>query len=214
MKFSEIGSYMEYKFNALSKVSGMERNCLFSNILLTLTAIVFLTSCASTTSIPSTYSSSETASYINHGNGTVTHKQSGLMWKKCSEGKAGNNCQGVTKSYTWDEAVENFKQHSFSGYSDWRLPTAEEVQTLVICTNGVSIDKAWRTSCMLNGMSNFIKPTIDIESFPNTSSSYFWTSSEVERDKSHAWIISFYSGSGSWGKKNGKNAVRLVREVK
>jgi hypothetical protein len=30
--------------------------------------------------------------YTNHGNGTVTDNQTNLMWKKCTQGRSGNDC--------------------------------------------------------------------------------------------------------------------------
>ncbi|MBU0653662.1 MAG: DUF1566 domain-containing protein [Gammaproteobacteria bacterium] len=59
---------------------------------------------------------------LNYKNGIVTDKKKKLRWKQDSE-------EG---RYTWDEAMAKFgKNINFSGYDDWRIPTIEELETLV-----------------------------------------------------------------------------------
>ncbi len=47
-----------------------------------------------------------------------------LMWTKAP--------LDYGKAYTWNDAVSACKQCSIAGYSNWRLPTIEELQTLMI----------------------------------------------------------------------------------
>ena len=117
--------------------------------------------------------------YLIYKNGTVTDTKTQLMWKQASE--AGE--------YTWDAAMAKFgKNVSFAGYEDWRMPTIEELKTLV--------DKK---HC----------PTIDPTAFPNTPSTWYWSS--TVRDTSNAWVVYFLYGGASWDVRNGGNHVRLVR---
>ena len=75
--------------------------------------------------------------YIDHGDGTLTDTKTGLMWKRCLEGLSGVNCEeGKVKTYTWGEAVRRFKDVEYAGYTDWRLPTIKELETLLQCSKG------------------------------------------------------------------------------
>lgn len=52
-----------------------------------------------------------TNQFINHNNGTVTDKKTGLMWKKCIEGQVWDNarkdCKGELGGYNWQEALNH-----------------------------------------------------------------------------------------------------------
>ncbi|EIJ35707.1 DUF1566 domain-containing protein [Thiothrix nivea] len=132
-----------------------------------------------------------TGRYIIHDNGTVTDTQTGLMWKRCSEGQSGADCSGNPAEYSWNAAMSKFGEGvSFAGYNDWRMPTIEELKTLV--------DKSQ-------------KPTINQTAFPNTPSAWFWSASPVAYNGYGAWYVYFFDGhDGYYGKVNG-GSVRLVR---
>lgn len=71
--------------------------------------------------------------------GTVFDKQTHLMWKQCSEGQSGGDCSsGDAAKYKWDDAMSKFGSNvSFAGYNDWRMPTKDELHSLVYCSNGM-----------------------------------------------------------------------------
>ncbi|WP_417910995.1 DUF1566 domain-containing protein [Candidatus Electronema sp. PJ] len=145
--------------------------------------------------------------YIDHGDGTITDTKSGLMWKRCSEGLSGVNCEkGETEKYTWDEAFQHFKNFKYSRYSDWRLPNIVELKTLVYCSTG----KDKNDECH-DGTE---KPTINHQAFPNTKAIPFWSSSPSIDRLNGAWGVSFNLGHFydfyRGGRGNGF-AVRLVR---
>ncbi|MEX8501202.1 DUF1566 domain-containing protein [Leptothrix ochracea] len=78
------------------------------------------------------------------------------------------------------------------GALDWRLPTAEELQSIV--------DYAG------------VNPAIDTTFFPNTpASNYFWSSSPVVGGPSYAWLVDFNGGYVGNVIRGGTVAVRLVR---
>jgi hypothetical protein len=65
--------------------------------------------------------------FKDFGDGTILDGKTGLMWMKEDtwqrEGKWVN-------WYTANEYVQRMNNKNFAGYSDWRLPTPEEAQTL------------------------------------------------------------------------------------
>ena len=74
--------------------------------------------------------------YEIHDNGTVTDTKTGLMWKQCAELYRGNDCSSydTLTQFTWGVAAAKFtKSSKYAGYNDWRMPTIEELKTLVDC---------------------------------------------------------------------------------
>lgn len=128
--------------------------------------------------------------YINHDDGTVTDSKNGLMWKQCAEGQSGSDCSGTALKYSWDTAMKIPKnlnlRGGFAGHSDWRVPTKDELETLVFPGN---------------------RPSICLDAFPNTPSEVFWSSSEVGADSARG----VYSDSVYGCYRNFSFAVRLVR---
>lgn len=61
-------------------------------------------------------------SYRDNGDGTVTDLNTGLMWQKTPE---------LNRKLTFDEALARPRQSRLGGYSDWRLPTIQELYSLI-----------------------------------------------------------------------------------
>lgn len=62
--------------------------------------------------------------FVDNGDGTVTDRATGLMWQK----------DGSPDGMTWANAkeyVNTLNRKRFAGYSDWRLPTVEELASLM-----------------------------------------------------------------------------------
>jgi eukaryotic-like serine/threonine-protein kinase len=62
--------------------------------------------------------------YEDNGDGTITDHATGLMWQQSSSGKV----------MTYESAlgyVKSLNRSTFVGYSDWRLPTVEELISLL-----------------------------------------------------------------------------------
>lgn len=151
--------------------------------------------------------------YTDNGDGTVTDSSTGLMWKQCSEGQSGSQCsQSEVKRYTWRQAM-NLKGSRFAGYSDWRLPTLEELRSLVYCSNGIPASEAWDNFCSgKNDRSGeYVRPTIRRDFFPNTEDSYYWSSSPYTNDRPNAWLVNFDHGYVFANYKGYDLYVRLVR---
>ena len=61
--------------------------------------------------------------FVNNENGTITDQKTGLMWLKSYEIR--ENIMEV-RQYT-----DRLNKNKFAGYSDWRIPTLNEIGTLV-----------------------------------------------------------------------------------
>jgi hypothetical protein len=79
----------------------------------------------------------------------------------------------------------------FGGFSDWRLPTIKELAYLAD-----------------TGRSN---PSINVTYFPNTVSSWYWSSSTSANYPYHAWGVGFRYGHDSYNYKYFHGYVRAVR---
>jgi hypothetical protein len=139
----------------------------------------------------------------------VKDPTTGLMWMRCSLGQNwdGSTCQNQAALYTWEQAMSVPKHFDYAGYSDWRVPTYEELKTLVYCSTGQR-QKSISAACI----GNYDSPTIVKTAFPETSIiAVFWSSSPYTVNGNEARIVKFNYGSGYWGFKIKSNQVRLVR---
>lgn len=151
--------------------------------------------------------------YRNHGNGTVTDRTTGLMWRQCSEGFSGSGCQqGQVRLFNWQEVLA-LNNSSFAGYHDWRVPTLEELLSLVFCSNGKPASEERGTTCSgkANNNGDYQSPTIYQTAFPGTRPRGHWSSSSYEPNHNFAWIVGFSSGDHVPHAKDAWSVVRLVR---
>ena len=140
--------------------------------------------------------------YADPGDGTVVDTQTGLMWKKCSEGMTWNgtsgSCAGVATQFNWGGAldlannVNNGSAGEKLGHSDWRLPNAKELASLV------------ERKCF--------NPAVNAGYLLGTESDYYWSSSPFGDNSNYAWAVDFNAGSVNNSLKTIiNNFVRLVR---
>jgi len=68
--------------------------------------------------------------FHNNGDGTITDRATGLTWTKLDSGhlKAGEHKDGTLN---WEQALRWTEDLEFAGHSDWRLPNAKELQSIV-----------------------------------------------------------------------------------
>ena len=100
----------------------------------------------------------------------------------------GDSRSGDTSAYV--TAVNAAK---LCGYSNWRLPTSEELQALVDYS-------------VLNP-----DPSVDATWFPNTMAAPYWTASPYLGSAAKAWSVNFANGYVNSSARSGKLPVRLVR---
>ena len=59
--------------------------------------------------------------FSDNGDGTITDSATGLMWQKADDGN----------TYDWQDALSYAENLSLAGHTDWRLPNAKELQSIV-----------------------------------------------------------------------------------
>jgi hypothetical protein len=170
----------------------------FGNLLI-LTGLLALPSvalgqqlCLSESQSPST---TPTSRFTDHGDGTVTDTETGLMWAKCQQNMSGSDCSVWTgQQYPkWGAALLSAEESTLAGYTDWRLPNIKELDTIIEqrCAN----------------------PAINLAVFPNTPNTEFWSSSPSVLSTGSSWTVQFLTGdSQSVYGRNELHAVRLVRD--
>ena len=79
-----------------------------------------------------------------------------------------------------------------AGFTDWRVPTVEELFGLADRTR--------------------YSPAIDAAFFPETPNDWFWSSTvDASSPSVYAWIVNFNGGSSDWYGQDGEGFVRAVR---
>ncbi|MCI5157265.1 MAG: DUF1566 domain-containing protein, partial [Candidatus Electrothrix sp. AUS1_2] len=135
-------------------------------------------------------------------------------WQRCDDGK----------TYLWQEAKDYCDNLVLGGYSDWRLPTKDELKSLVVCTNGTPTPLADPPDepygCGSNNGGNdgsYDVPTID-PSF-ECQPEFYWSSTPKEvtdtsplASKELAWGVRFQYGHAAGKNPNTVHAyVRCIR---
>jgi hypothetical protein len=119
----------------------------------------------------------------------VLDKETGLTWQRCSVGQTwneGEGCTGTVEEFNW----QNAKKQARRG---WRLPTRDELETLI---------------------SRACSPSINPEAFPGVDPVKLWYWSSTQDTSGLAWLVQFGGGATFNGYQTAPNAVRLVKDAK
>ncbi len=124
----------------------------------------------------------------------VRDNLTGLIWEVKTEDGTIHDKNLVSD---WDRAGDAFmaqlNDENFGGFSDWRLPTIKE----------------------LNSIANFIgrSPAINTDFFPNTIDASYWSATMNAADASSAWSLDFDDGGIVKNDKQKNFSVRAVRGI-
>jgi Protein of unknown function (DUF1566) len=163
-------------------------------VLLSLACLALQTTAIAQTCNPGQTPTTPTSEFAVHGDGTVTHLRTGLMWKVCAEGQsfAAGTCTGTAATYYFDDALTHADGHSYAGHKDWRMPSIQELDSIVEYCRG-----------------HPIASTINDQVFPASAAFNLWSGSPVDQD--FGWLIHFGDPYTASVFRGYANHVRLVR---
>lgn len=131
------------------------------------------------------------------GNGTLVDTQGPRVWLRCSLGMSwsGSSCEGNSLTYNWsaaEAAVAALNTKQVGGRSNWRLPSVDELNSIV------------EKKCF--------KPAINLDAFPYTPESGFWSSTAAAGINARGWIVHFLHGQQYIANKEQDWRVRPVAD--
>ena len=112
----------------------------------------------------------------------VLDKETGLVWERALS----------TEKMNWYDAVSYCYQKHLGGRKGWRLPTVEELASLV--------DPTQNSPALPTG-----HPFINVQSF------YYWSSTTYALHTSYAWYVHFRGGSVSYDYRSHGYHVWCIR---
>lgn len=171
-----------------------------------------------------------TLSYKDNGNGTITDRNTRLVWEKKS---FDGGIHDQFNIYTWNEA---FDVHvatlnticandeivtcaanadcvaagvggkcGFARKRDWRVPNVKELQSIVNYQNrNPSVSDAFKFPCVAG--------TTVLDGSCNAVQSAYWSSTTSEVTPGIAWVVSFVFGNVTSTFKDDTFQVRAVRD--
>lgn len=146
------------------------------------------------------------ARFVDNGDGTITDRQTRLMWEKLS---LDLSIHHMVTAYRWVDAqsmkIATLNATSFAGRTDWRLPTLGELQSLV---DYAAINPA--TFSAFNADCAMFCTVLTCSCTPGA----FWSSTPRVGTASTVWLVSFSDGTLSTGETASESSTYNVRAVR
>jgi hypothetical protein len=150
-----------------------------------------------------TFAPATTPRFVQNLDGTVTDHQALVTWMQCAIGQTWSQsereCKGSALALTLEQARKAAQEvnHSETFHQDWRLPSLTELARIT-------------TSTQASGANS---PRTNLQYFPNTPASFFWTSSaKASGGYEPLWYTISFGPEGLRAvSANSVNFARLVR---
>ena len=109
--------------------------------------------------------------------GTIYDTETGLLWWRCSWGSewSAAQCREEPVQVGWADALALAQEQTMAGYTNWRLPNINELQSIV----------DW--GCF--------EPAVKMSVFPDIENGRYWSSSaRTTGDSGVVLVVDFYNG--------------------
>ncbi len=126
---------------------------------------------------------------VDNGDGTISDNKMWLMWQQGDDDVMRN----------WNDAQKYCSSLDLGGYFDWRVPTINELESIVDKSYTPTIDN------------NYFKETKSGDYGSSKNSIAYWSSTKLSSNDSIAWEVLFQDGTSSNGNINNINYIRCVR---
>jgi formylglycine-generating enzyme required for sulfatase activity len=140
--------------------------------------------------------------------GYVLDKQQKLMWQRCALGQVWRSgvCIGDAETMEFKLAHRAATANEFAHYSDWRLPTRAELESIILCS-----DKALHSDAMVSEDCRLrYLPSVLPNAFP--TGRRFWAATTAYT-KEFAWVANLQHGGMEPRALDALAAAFLVRPV-
>ena len=115
----------------------------------------------------------------------VVDQLTGLMWTGDGNAPGPATCSPLSDvNRTWQGSLDYIaclNTWNYLGYSDWRLPNVNELESLVNAEQG-------NIAIWLNG-----------QGFTNVQANWYWSSTSIAGYPNYAWTVEFWGGMYSDG---------------
>lgn len=136
--------------------------------------------------------------FVDNGDGTITDTTTGLMWEKKSDD---GSIHDVDNLYSWGMTESLYTMAGtmvtallaelnggggFAGYTDWRIPNANELESIRnLEASSPATDATFNTGCVAN---------CTVTTCSCTRSSLYWSSTTFQGRPDQAFSVDFQNG--------------------
>ena len=134
--------------------------------------------------------------FVDNGDGTVTDLETKLIWKQT------DSFQDTSKWNNWfraQEYIQSLNIEKFAGYSDWRMPTLEEAESLHDENHSIKD---------MDRMDIFIS-----SAFSPGGGFTCWTSNEMPHATASIYYYRYGHANSNHKEDITKDSVRAVRDI-